>query len=57
MYLSKNITNSSLNDIGKSFGGKDHATVIYACRQIEDKRSKDESFNRTIESLMQKIKN
>lgn len=56
MYLSKQVTGSSLNDIGKGFGGKDHATVIYACKQIEEKRAKDETFNRTIEHLMQKIK-
>ncbi len=56
MYLSKQITGASLNDIGKNFGGKDHATVIYACKQIEERRAKDETFNRTIEGLMQKIK-
>jgi len=56
MYLSRQLTNMSLNDIGKGFGGKDHATVIYACKQIEDKRAKDEAFNRMIENLLQKIK-
>ena len=56
MYLSKQVTESSLSDIGKAFGGKDHATVIYACKQMEERRSKDESFNRIIENLLQKIK-
>lgn len=56
MYLSKQLTISSLSDIGKSFGGKDHATVIYACRQIEDRRAKDEDFNRKVEFLFNKIK-
>ncbi len=56
MYLNRQLTNMSLNDIGKGFGGKDHATVIYACKQIEDKRAKDETFNRMIENLLQKIK-
>jgi chromosomal replication initiator protein len=56
MYLSKQLTNLSLNDIGKNFGGKDHATIIYACRQIEDKRAKDEAFNRMVENLFRKIK-
>lgn len=56
MYLSKQLTGMSLNDIGKNFGGKDHATVIYACKQIEEKRAKDEVFNKMIESLLRKIK-
>jgi chromosomal replication initiator protein len=56
MYLSKLLTSLSLSDIGKNFGGKDHATVIYACKQIEDKRAKDEAFNRMIENLIRKIK-
>ena len=56
MYLAKQVTGSSLSDIGKAFGGKDHATVIYACKQMEERRSKDESFNRIIENLLQKIK-
>jgi chromosomal replication initiator protein len=56
MYIAKQVTGSSLSDIGKAFGGKDHATVIYACKQMEERRSKDESFNRIIENLLQKIK-
>lgn len=56
MYISKQVTNSSLSDIGKHFGGKDHATVIYACKQIEEKKAKDETFHRTIENLINKIK-
>ncbi|MDA8432805.1 MAG: chromosomal replication initiator protein DnaA [Nitrospiraceae bacterium] len=57
MYLTKQVTESSLSDIGKHFGGKDHATVIYACKQIEERRTKDETFSRMIENLLQKIKN
>jgi chromosomal replication initiator protein len=56
MYITKKLTDMSLSDIGKGFGGKDHATVIYACKQIEEKRSKDEVFNRMIENLLRKAK-
>ncbi len=56
MYLGKQLTESSLSDIGKNFGGKDHATVIYACKQIEERRAKDEEFNRKIDNLINRIK-
>ncbi|MGD1075032.1 MAG: chromosomal replication initiator protein DnaA [Thermodesulfovibrionales bacterium] len=56
MYLAKQCTDSSLNDIGKNFGGKDHATVIYACKQMEEKRATDEDFNRKIQGLINRIK-
>lgn len=56
MYLAKQCTDASLNDIGKNFGGKDHATVIYACKQMEEKRVKDEDFNRKIQGLINRIK-
>jgi chromosomal replication initiator protein len=56
MYLCKQLTSLSLGDIGKSFGGKDHATVIYSNKQIEEKKAKDEAFNRMIESLLRKAK-
>ncbi len=56
MYVCKQLTDCSLSDIGKNFGGKDHATVIYACRQIEERRAKDEDFNKKIEGLLRRIK-
>lgn len=56
MYISKQLTEASLSDIGKNFGGKDHATVIYACRQVEERRLRDEDFNRRIEVLLNRIK-
>ncbi len=56
MYLCKRLTDLSLGDIGKNFGGKDHATVIYACKQIDERRSNDENFNRVIEGITGKVK-
>ncbi len=37
MYLCKKLTNHSLPDIGKAFGGKDHTTVIYACKKMDER--------------------
>lgn len=56
MYLAKQVTGAALSEIGNAFGGKDHATVIYACRQIEDRRARDESFSRMLEHILTKIK-
>lgn len=56
MYLSRELTEASLSDIGKNMGGKDHATVIYACKQIEGRRTRDENFGRMVENLKNKIK-
>ena len=36
MYIAKNLTSKSLPEIGKSFGGRDHATVIYAVRKVRE---------------------
>jgi len=52
MYLSKSLTGSSLPQIGKSFGGKHHSTVIYSIRQIETKRKQDASFSNLIDNFL-----
>ncbi|MCL4455846.1 MAG: chromosomal replication initiator protein DnaA [Nitrospirae bacterium] len=56
MYITKQLTQLSLSEIGRSFGGKDHATVIYACKQIEEKRGRDETLKKTVEYISKKIK-
>jgi len=51
MYLARELTKSSLNDIGDAFGGKDHGTVIHACKLIKKRISEDEQ-TRHIVSLL-----
>ena len=53
MYLSKNLTNASLPEIGKSFGGKHHSTVIHSINKIQDERKKNSEFDRLINSFVQ----
>jgi len=55
MYIAKQHTALSLSEIGFAFGGKDHATVIYACKQIEAKRGQDENLNKSIENIIRRI--
>jgi chromosomal replication initiator protein len=56
MYLCKTLTNASLPEIGKSFGGKHHSTVIHSIRKIEDLRQKDGDFNTVINNLLEGFK-
>jgi chromosomal replication initiator protein len=53
MYLCKSLTNASLPEIGKSFGGKHHSTVIHSIRKVEMLRSRDASFNTTVHNLLE----
>jgi len=56
MYLSKELTKTSLPEIGKKFGGKHHTTVIHSVRKIEKLRMKDPEFNKEINSLISYIR-
>ncbi len=55
MYLSRTLTARSLADIGDSFGGRDHGTVLHACRLIEDKMRADQTLRQTISYLEQSL--
>ncbi len=52
MYLAKELTNSSLPEIGKKFGGKHHTTVIHSIRKIDKLRGENSEFNKEINSLI-----
>jgi chromosomal replication initiator protein len=56
MYLCKNLTPASLPEIGKSFGGKHHSTVIHSIRKIEDLRQRDGDFNTLINNFIESFR-
>ncbi len=56
MYLSRELTSSSLPRIGKSFGDRDHSTVIYAVSKVSDLINKDKSVYMQIQEISSKIK-
>ena len=56
MYLSKSLTNASLPEIGRSFGGKHHSTVIHSIKKIEEMRKTDHDFNNLMSSFLQAFK-
>ncbi len=53
MYLCKGLTHASLPEIGRSFGGKHHSTVIHSIRKVEDLRKKDPDFNTLIGNFLE----
>jgi chromosomal replication initiator protein len=55
MYLCKSLTQASLPEIGRSFGGKHHSTVIHSINKIEAMR-KQENFNTLIVGLLEGIR-
>lgn len=55
MYLCRLLTSHSLQEIGDSFGGRDHGTVIHACKTVENMMEQDESIKRTVEFLQKQI--
>jgi chromosomal replication initiator protein len=56
MWLARELTDRSLPEIGDAFGGRDHTTVLHACRTIGELRFKDSVLNNDIHVLMQTIK-
>jgi len=51
MYLSRILTKHSLQEIGENFGGRDHGTVIHACRSVENMMEQDQSVRSSVEFL------
>lgn len=55
MFLSKELTKSSLKTIGLHFGGRDHSTVIHACTAIEEARTNDPQLKEILSNLRTNI--
>lgn len=55
MFLSKELTNSSLKTIGLHFGGRDHSTVIHSCQSIQDRINSDSSFKQNVDQLRRRV--
>ncbi len=55
MFLCRRLTDRSLMDIGEAFGGRDHGTVLHACKLVEEKMKKDEKFRFSVSHLEQTL--
>jgi len=57
MNLAREMTGASLNQIGRSFGNRDHSTVSYACQKIQTDMDNDPRFRGVVRNMMDKIRN
>jgi chromosomal replication initiator protein len=56
MALAKELTQLSLPDIGDAFGGRDHTTVLHACRKIAELKSENPEIGRDFDALLQVLR-
>lgn len=57
MYLTRKMTSKSLQEIGDAFGGRDHGTVLHACKTIEEKIETSEAFRQQVNLVTQRLEN
>ncbi len=55
MYLSRQMTESSLNTIGEAYGGRDHGTVLHACRLVKDRMEVDANVRQIVHYLEKQL--
>ena len=55
MYLARRLTNRSLEEVGRAFGGRDHSTVAHACDRVKLELEADPEFESTVDSLIRQI--
>jgi len=55
MYLSRMMTGCSLQEIGEAFGGRDHGTVIHACKTVENMMEQDNSVKQSVDYLIKQL--
>jgi chromosomal replication initiator protein len=56
MYLARELTEASLIDIGDSFGGRDHSTVLHACKKVREMMKNNNRFAGDIDSINKQLK-
>jgi chromosomal replication initiator protein len=55
MYLSRQMTENSLNTIGEAYGGRDHGTVLHACRLVKDRMEVDANVRQVVHYLEKQL--
>ena len=57
VYLVRNVTDISLNNIGKLFGDRDHTTLLNSCETVERRMLSDTTYNFTVSEMLKTLKN
>ena len=57
MFLCREMTELSLQNIGDSFGGRDYSTVIHACHKVQEKKEQDGKFKKELEQIINDVRN
>ena len=56
MFLARHLTESSLSAIGEAFGGRDHGTVLHACRSVKDRMEVDPDVRQVVQYLEKQLR-
>lgn len=56
MYIVREITGMSMEDIGKEFGGRDHSTVVYSIKNTQKRMETDTSLQETVEDIIKNVR-
>jgi chromosomal replication initiator protein len=55
IHLARELTGSSLQAIGEAFGGRNHATVLHACKRVSERLAEDDNVAHELDSLTQRL--
>ncbi len=55
IHLARELTGASLKTIGEAFGGRNHATVLHACKRVSERLAKDDNIAHDLDSLTQRL--
>ena len=56
IYVVREITGMSMEDIGKEFGGRDHSTIVYSLKSMENNLNNDRHLKETVEDIIKNVR-
>lgn len=56
IYVVREITGMSMEDIGKEFGGRDHSTIVYSLKALESNLENDRHLKETVEDIIKNVR-